>query len=300
MATKDGTFEDNFARRMPLEIKHMVFKWAVSNNGGDGAITDIEVDLARDNKQSLKSPALDLLAALAQCYPADVYKDATEYLTTPWFRWVFISHEEPHNSLLSAFYKQVPFDIRKRIKHVYLRKLRVTSLIHRQEFPVKWGMMLPLRLPKLADYSDYLRRIDGEGSRKKTKVCLALVEDIPHGIALLSLMLPSIKKLDVGLDVFDYLLEIRIVASTLSTLVADFREDPNIFSIYTAYTAAILPLKGLRRISKISMRVVWDNHFEQGDDDDPSNGEKEELQELLFNFLRKEIPAKSITSYAQE
>ncbi|KAJ5026612.1 hypothetical protein J3E72DRAFT_385585 [Bipolaris maydis] len=162
MTTKSGTFEDNFARRMPLELKHMVFKWAVSNNVDNGGVTDIEVELAHDNKQSLKSPALDLLASLAQRYPADVYKEAAEYLTTRWFRWVFISHKEPHNSLLAAFYKQVPFDIRKRIKHIYLRKLRVTSLIHREKFPVKYGHLMPLRLPKLPDYSDYLQRLDGE------------------------------------------------------------------------------------------------------------------------------------------
>ncbi|EMD94206.1 hypothetical protein COCC4DRAFT_190485 [Bipolaris maydis ATCC 48331] len=243
MTTKSGTFEDNFARRMPLELKHMVFKWAVSNNVDNGGVTDIEVELAHDNKQSLKSPALDLLASLAQRYPADVYKEAAEYLTTRWFRWVFISHKEPHNSLLAAFYKQVPFDIRKRIKHIYLRKLRVTSLIHREKFPVN---------------------------------------------------------LDVGLDIFDYLLEIRIGGCALDFLIRQFREEPIVFSIYAAYSAAILPLKKLRRISNIDMRVVWDNHFNQDIDSATKVEEKEKLQELLFNFLREEIPAKSITSCVQK
>lgn len=140
MTTKDGTFEDSFARRMPLEIKQMVFKWAVSNNDNndeDDNITDIEVELAHDNKQSLKSPALDLLATLAKWYLADVYKEAALYLTIQSFRWVFISNSEPYHSLLSVFYKKVPFDIRKRIKHVYLRKLRVLSLVDSKKIQCK-------------------------------------------------------------------------------------------------------------------------------------------------------------------
>ncbi|KAJ5026611.1 hypothetical protein PSV08DRAFT_361757 [Bipolaris maydis] len=113
-------------------------------------------------------------------------------------------------------------------------------------------------------------------------------------------MLPSIKSLDVGLDIFDYLLEIRIGGCALDFLIRQFREEPIVFSIYAAYSAAILPLKKLRRISNIDMRVVWDNHFNQDIDSATKVEEKEKLQELLFNFLREEIPAKSITSCVQK
>lgn len=300
MATKDGTFEDNFARRMPLEIKHMVFKWAVSGNGDKGGITDIEVELAHDNKQSLKSPALDLLATLARWYPADVHKEAVGYLTSPLFRWVFISDKEPHHSLLAVFRKQISTRIRKRIKHVYLRKLRVSSLIHKAEFPITNGDLESLELPQVSDYSDYLRRIDKDGTRNLSDVRLAVLEEILEGMLLLPRALPSITKFDVGLDIFDCLLEVQHFEQSLSSLIDELQADPQDLSLYAAYSIAIWPFKRLRGVSNINIQVVWDNHFRQEADLGATDEEKEKLQDIFVTFMRRQIPAKSITSYVQK
>lgn len=151
-----------------------------------------------------------------------------------------------------------------------------------------------MTVPQVSNYSEYLRRIDEDGSHSRLKIFRALLKDIPEGIDLLSLMLPSIKKLDIGLDVCDLLLDFRAVAPALYEIVDELRKDPNAFSSYTAYLAIVYPLIFLKNISKISMRIVWDEHFEQKTDfeqePDPYGTDKgeQELRELLFDLLRKD------------
>ena len=87
-----------------------------------------------------------------------------------------------------------------------------------------------MTVPQVSNYSEYLRRIDEDGSHSRLKIFRALLKDIPEGIDLLSLMLPSIKKLDIGLDVCDLLLDFRAVAPALYEIVDELRKDPNAFS----------------------------------------------------------------------
>jgi hypothetical protein len=136
---------------------------------------------------------------------AAMYGQALQYLTDPTFRWDFVSDTQPHWFLLMAFQSQVPLEIRERIKHVYLPRVTARGLVNPAALPPdiihEIGMII--LLPPTSAYSAYFQRIDEYDSQDGAKMTVSIKSDISVGMTLLPRALPSIDKLDIGLDICD-------------------------------------------------------------------------------------------------
>ncbi|USP77113.1 hypothetical protein yc1106_04387 [Curvularia clavata] len=285
------SFEENFARRLPLELKQMVFKWAVVGNSND-----IEINF--DNIVSPEpSSALGFLAKLKVSYPCDVYNEAIQYLAKPMFRWVFTSDSEPHRYLLKVFHKQAPSELREQIQHVYLRRMRVASLVNSMEFPINTPDRWDLKLPNRSDYSEYLQRIVGKKRyRSLPDFVSPILSDFKLGMTLLPRTLPFITKLEIGLDLYD--------CAFLNCIHHPFidswsKRDVTFPHAQLEIFDYILPLKSFKNISEVDIRVLWGDYFGQGNaiHGEEEKNVKQEMQESFVHFLREVVPAKCITSH---
>ena len=106
MSSKNISFSKAFDELLPLEIKHMIFKWAAS----DGS-SDVKIKLFPNDQDRLDAPAVDFLAKLKDQYSADAYHQALQYLTGPTFWWTFVSDAQPHRFLFRTFRRLVPMEI---------------------------------------------------------------------------------------------------------------------------------------------------------------------------------------------
>jgi hypothetical protein len=150
-ATNQLLFEEAFEKLLPTELKHMIFKFATTDEDNTN---ELHVKLAADQASSptLQSSAIALLGNLKKHKSmATMYDQALQYLTDPTFRWVFISDAQPYRFLLVAFRNQVPLEIRERIKHVYLPKVSVEGLVDPATLPqvrsIRWGGSCCCRQP---------------------------------------------------------------------------------------------------------------------------------------------------------
>jgi len=125
MSSKNISFSKAFDELLPLEIKHMIFKWAAS----DGS-SDVKIKLFPNDQDRLDAPAVDFLAKLKDQYSADAYHQALQYLTGPTFWWTFVSDAQPHRFLFRTFRRLVPMEIRQRIENGYLPRVTVNGLMN--------------------------------------------------------------------------------------------------------------------------------------------------------------------------
>jgi hypothetical protein len=302
MIPEHDTFQEAFDRRMPLELKQMVFEWAIKDNDNSDAneaSNDIQIRLADNDPQSLKPSAVDFLAILKNSYSATVYNEAVEYLTESLFRWVFISDSVPHRFVFAVFRKQVPPEIRECIQYVYLRGLGMASLTKPTRLQEQNGNLICIQMAQWSAYSNYLKSIDTKMHVDTNEIRQAIMQDIRGGLTLLPYVLPSINKIDIDLDIYDWVAQIHDSWFPLSQMLGFLRGSPK--STLLSFWTAMVPFKTLKNISEVDIRVVWNPQLEQsGSTPDTLDDEQREvIQNAYIKVLRGLLPAKSITGHSK-
>ncbi|KAI4607722.1 hypothetical protein J4E80_009463 [Alternaria sp. BMP 0032] len=247
MSSKDMSFAKAFDELLPLEIKQMVFKWAASDNGGK-----IHIRLLHDNEDRLHAPAVDLLAKLKDQYSAKVYYQAVEYLTGSMFRWTFNSDTQPHRYLLRAVRDSVPMEVRQRIKHVYLPRVTVKGLINPDTLSTSLEDLQLMEVGSLLDYSDYFTRLGAKAASNCDSIVMKIKRDLAGGISLLPHTLPSLERLDLGLDIID---------CCQTKGFALHRPQDEILGLlgFGPLTGGLGALANLKDITSLDVRVYWDD-----------------------------------------
>ncbi|EOA89078.1 hypothetical protein ACJQWK_06045 [Exserohilum turcicum] len=287
------TFPEAFAQKMPLELKQMVF-----NQIAIGDTNDIEIKLADEYSQTLESPVLDLLADLKRWYPEDVYIAAIYYFTGLQFRWVFVSDHEPYRKLFRIFRKQIPIEVRERIKHIYLRRVRLASLMNQVQLLFN---SLPhsdeTQLPHISDYPRYLQPIVEKLPQVQgLDIFHAILLEIRSAMLLLPHAIPSLDKLDLGLEISDCLITLHSQGK-LYRYSRFISQDTGTNAI-DGLVITLSPLKTIANISQLNIRIIWDSNLEHDTKRIKITDKKEEYtKNSVIKALHKEIPAKSITGH---
>jgi hypothetical protein len=298
-ATNQLSFEEAFEKLLPTELKQMIFKFTATDEDNTN---ELHVKLAADQASSptLQSSAIALLGNLKKHKSmATMYDQALQYLTDPTFRWVFISDAQPHRFLLVAFRNQVPIEIRERIKHVYLPKVSVEGLVDPATLPqgtihqTGWIMLLP----PTSRYSAYFQRIDPDQSQDVAKIIVAMKTDISLGTTLLPCVLPSIDRLDIGLDIGECIGQSTSDQDVFST-VLKLRKGSRSFMV-GPLMSTLTPLVHLKNIADVDIRVFWNDHYQRGRTfaDTLNKALQEEVQDLYIREFKQQVPAKSVTSH---
>jgi hypothetical protein len=285
MSPKDNSFSEAFDKLLPLEVKQMIFKWAASNN-----TSDIQISLLHDNEDRLDAPAVD---------SADVYTQAVQYLTGLAFRWTFISDSQPHRFLLRDFRISVPAEVRQLIEHVYLPRVTVYGLTNSVTQSISLEDLQIRHRPGPIHYSDYLTRLGAASvSSYSGTILVQIKRDIAGGISLLPLVLPSLNKLDLGLDIIDCLH--RNILSLHSNVTLSYQSQPHLND--GPLTAGLGALGKSEAIPGLDVRVIWkdflkkDQTFEINFTEDVEKAS----QDSYINALGLSAPVKSVVSHSDD
>jgi len=285
MSPKDMSFAKAFDELLPLEIKQMIFKWAASDNS-----SDIQIRLLHDNEGQLHAPAVDLLTKLKDQYSAKAYHQAVEYLTGSTFRWTFSSDTQPHRYLLRAFRNSVPMEVRQQIKHAYLPRVTVYGLINPATQSTSFEHLQMVSPSILMPYSDYFTRLGAMTTYEELFIVMRIRNDIAGGIQLLPITLPSLKKLDLSLDIIDCwrrqperAIRVRVTRS----------EDWMYLLQCSPLPAGVGALANLAGIANLDIRVIWDDFLEKKRNfAGTCSGEIEKKAHVIFmEALRSSLPA---------
>ena len=292
MSPKDMSFAKAFDELLPLEIKQMIFKWAASDNS-----SDIQIRLLHDNEGQLHAPAVDLLTKLKDQYSTKAYHQAVEYLTGSMFRWTFNSDTQPHRYLLRAFRNSVPMEVRQRIKHAYLPRVTVYGLINPATRSTSFKN---LRMPNPSvpePYSDYFTRLGATPFLDWVVLIIQIKKDNAGGMQLLPIALPSLKKLDLGLDILDCL-ERKPELMTDDTFVRS--EDWMYLLQCSPLSGGFGALANLTEIANLDIRVIWYDFLDKKRNFPGFSGEIEKKAHvfLMETFCLSLPAAKSIVGHS--
>jgi hypothetical protein len=294
MSPKDNSFPESFDRLLPLEVKQMIFKLAASDND-----SDIQISLLHDNEDRLDAPAVDLLAKLKHEYSADVYTQAVQYLTGPAFRWTFISDSQPHRFLLRAFRISVPAEVRKLIEHAYLPRVTVYGLTNSVTQSISLEDLLIMHRPGSTHYSDYLTRLGAaSASAYSSTILFQIKRDIAGGISLLPLVLPSLNKLDLSLDIIDCSHTDILSLHGNATL-----SDQSQFQLINGPLIAGLGALGKSEaITGLAVRVIWKDFLKKDQSFRVEFTEDVEKvsQDSYIKALGLSAPVKSVVSHSDD
>jgi hypothetical protein len=252
---------------------------------------DIEIRLTHDDENMLRAPALDLLEELKLEYSAELYTQASQYLTGPTFRWVFVSDTQPHRYLLRAFREHVPKGIRDMITRVYLPHVTARGYTR----PSAGYHNIDLNIPHSWNYDHYFIRIDPVRKGDWSHIMRAIRKDIGFGITLLAHVLPSIKRLDIGLDVLDCVPSLSYHIRMLGPGWPNTENGGPLLE-------QMIPLKNLKTIGDIDVRICWDDFFQQDriPDTPLARDTDTDWQRRFMDKLVKHIPANSIIGHSKD
>ncbi|KAI4658542.1 uncharacterized protein J4E79_006948 [Alternaria viburni] len=241
MSPKDMSFARAFDELLPLEIKQMIFKWAASDNS-----SEIQIRLLHDNEGQLHAPAVDLLAKLKEQYSAKAYYQA-------------VDDTQPHRYLLRAFRNSVPMEVRQRIKHAYLPRVTVKGLINPDTLSTSLEDLQMMEVGSLLDYSAYFTRLGAKATSDDASIVMKIKRDIAGGISLLPHILPSLEKLDLGLDVID-------CCQINPRVLALYRPQGEILGLlrYGPLTVGLGALANLKDVTRLDVRVYWNDFLHKG------------------------------------
>jgi hypothetical protein len=294
MSPKDNSFPESFDKLLPLEVKQMIFKWAASDND-----SEIQISLLHDNEDRLDAPAVDPLAKLKHEYSADVYTQAVQYLTGPAFRWTLISDSQPHRFLLRAFRISVPAEVRQLIEHAYLPRVTVYGLTNSVTQSISLEDLHIMHRPGSTHYSDYLtRRGAASVSYNYYMILTQIKRDIAGGVSLLPLVLPSLNKLDLGLDIIDCLHRDMLNPQRNATLT--YRNQPQLS--HGPLIAGLGALGKSEAITGLAVRVIWKDFLKKDQTFEINFTEVVEkaLQDSYIKALGLSAPVKSVVSYSDD
>jgi hypothetical protein len=198
-----------------------------------------------------------------------------------------------------GFRSQVPLEIRERTKHVYLPQVSAEGLVNPATLPQDTihEIGLPILLPPTSAYSAYFQRIDKNHSQDDVKIIVAIKSDLSVGMTLLPRALPSIDKLDIGLDICECMSQSMGDVNVYSA-VYHFRKGNRSFTV-GSLMSTLSPLAHLNNVADVDIRVFWGDHYQRGGTfiDTLNKPIQEEMQDLYIWELKQQIPAKSITSH---
>jgi len=293
MSPKDMSFAKAFDELLPLEIKQMIFKWAASDNS-----SEIQIRLLHGNEGQLHAPAIDLLTKLKDQYSSKAYYQAVEYLTGSTFRWTFSSDTQPDRYLLRAFRNSVPMEVRQRIKHAYLPRVTVYGLINPATRSTSFEHLQTVNPSILMPYPDYFTRLGAKAASDYSSIVMKIKRDIAGGISLLPHILPSLEKLDLGLDIID-------CCQTNPKDLAQYCPQDEILGLlgFGPLRGGLEALANLKDITSLDVRVYWGDflHKEQLSGCDLITDNETQYRDHIIKALCLSLPAaKSIVGHPED
>ncbi|OAL07650.1 hypothetical protein IQ06DRAFT_342366 [Phaeosphaeriaceae sp. SRC1lsM3a] len=188
---------------LPLEMRQNIYLFAATDLCNEREIR-VKFELSHtttDGSGTFDAPTLDLLSSLQQV-SSELYQEATEYMTSAVFCWVFVSEAQPHLYMLQALRKYAQGQVLSRITHVRLEGVSVMNMTHPgapvinlDEVPIpayfkhSQSEYAPTAIPNSKDIPDEVMR------------------EIGHGLSLLPHQMSSLQRLDIDLDKSDYLVD---------------------------------------------------------------------------------------------
>ena len=149
----------------------------------------------------------------------------------------------------------------------------------------------------MSAYSAYFERIATNHSQDDAKITLAINIDFSVGMTLLPRALPSMEKLDIGLDIFECMCPSMGDANVYSA-VYNFRKDRRSLTV-GPLMSTLNPPAHLNSVTDVNIRVFWGDHYQRGRtfSDTLNKPIQEGMQDLYIWELKQQIPAKHITSH---
>ena len=236
-------------------------KWMIFKQAAVDGEKDIHVTSGNQEDSELQGPVFDLLSNLKR-KKQSLYFGAAYYLCGPPFRWILISKSQSHRFLLLALRKQIPHDFLSLIQHIFLPRVSQQKSVYTLEGNTASAM-----------------------------------RDIRSGLVLLSRTLPGLKRLDLGLDLIDFIvrgLEHCVKEQVSRRRVLDFIS-------HSIWFRELSGLGALHNIRDVEICIYWAPYWEHP----PSfwakiNDElKEEARALFTEDLKIRLQAKSITGHFQ-
>ncbi|KAF2253524.1 hypothetical protein BU26DRAFT_501689 [Trematosphaeria pertusa] len=283
--------------RLPREVQQMIFK---------EALTDCDSDIIFDANQSGENHSCLRVLETLSSVKLEIYQSALDYMGDI-LRIVITIDEEPHRTTLQAFRRQMPYEIRRSFKRVYLPKFTIVGLI----CPETW---LPERKIGIGLINMPHRLIDSRTPYANKKLLevgwneelnediwytMALRQDMRLGLQLLRNTFPSLQHLDLGVDLLECIPPSNF---TLSGSLDNVRaQGPGLrpTSHVVEHLGSLATFPG---IQAMCIRVFWDDFIERRkafSTNIPLTDEiRIELQEYVIAALRHLIPAKSITGHS--
>jgi predicted hydrolase (HD superfamily) len=198
---------------------------------------------------------------------------------------VLISEEAPHMFLHRALRKSVPKEVLGKIVHA--RLLRVSLQQHIFE---------AFSMPTVT--SAYVNSLVSQYGEQEQHTIAKVKHDIGYAMTLLSHTFNSLRRLDINLDIVDYIHNpCHTAAENIPRILAEDIHDG------TNRGPLLLPLATLRHMKSISLvdiRVLWVDFLgsRRPSGYDLCDVTVQNFQQIMIEALKKRIPAKSITGHA--
>jgi hypothetical protein len=109
---------------LPAELRQYIYKIAATDNSRDFVVTFTLHQNTQSGNGALRSQALAVFQKLYNVSML-VRQDIGSFMTFTHFRWVLISDAQPHLYLLRKLLWTIPEEIRSKIVHVYLPRIRL-------------------------------------------------------------------------------------------------------------------------------------------------------------------------------
>lgn len=284
---------------LPLELRQSIFQYAAT---GSFEHYEIEVtytlnDPSHEKLGTLHSQALSVLGKLRKVSKR-VYEGAVDCLTSPRFRWVFNSNSQPHKYLILALRKSVDQKLLARIG--YLRLSRVTFLDH--ALPAPFVINNDSRIHKTAldramTTSAYIKRLSLSPSYGLNHYIAQVNRDIGYAMMLLPHTTPTLRRLDIELDVADCL-------STTHDFMNRINHKPNSPPHWPTKNQCIIYHLGAFANAQVAggieLHLLWKDYGVRArmPNHEFSDDFAKALQESFAEALRRRLSFKSVTSHA--
>jgi hypothetical protein len=279
--------------KLTRELREMILDELLTDGTND-------VQLRRIGDHNITSAAIEELEKL-KMVDKEMHIEATNYMYLR-HRFVFVDEEQPCRVLLRTFNRQTSLANRQLIRRIYIPQFTIQGLIYNSETPMR-SLCLRSRFDLDSARSSYLQSKYPKSPipydfRSDASVFSSLHQDMQLTMQLLRFTFPSLKRLDLGLDILECLPyrgdDSYLGSSSLSHAVAYARKGAWKWSYMMDRLCELKTFPGIRQMS---VQIFWKDFIERRAvlDIQMTDELRKELQHLFLAQLREQIPAVKIT-----
>lgn len=283
---------------LPLELRQNIVCYAATDSfeACKLFVTYTLYDITHDKTGRVQSQTLAILDQIRRV-GKEIFEVAIGYLTSPRFRWVFVSQAQPHLYLVRTLRKYLHKTILARIKHVSLPHFTVMGHIHPAHSLIERECVDQWEIESMRGTLAYVQRLPQEDTKSADRFGNKVANDVGYSLTLLPHTIPALQRLDIDLDVADCLLSGygRFALRTIIRLPSSRWPTKLTGGIITPLTA----FGNAKTAGGIELHVFWKDSGMRSRITryKLSDGIAKLLQELFVEGMREESPFKSITSH---